>query len=103
MIDTRTPEASREAYRRALLKLNARAWGIAMGLLLGLGLFVATIFLLMKGGENVGAHLSLLGVLLPGYRVSVGGAFIGFAYLFVIGYAIGMVIGSLYNALARAQ
>lgn len=103
MIDTRTPEAAREAYSSALLKLNARAWGIAIGLLLGFGLFLATIFLVVKGGHNVGAHLGLLGMLLPGYRVSVGGAFIGFAYLFVIGYAIGRIIGSLYNALARAQ
>ena len=103
MIDTRTPDTSREAYRNTLLQLNARAWGIAMGLLLGLGLFIATVFLVLRGGENVGAHLGLLGVLLPGYRVSIGGAFIGFGYLFVIGYAIGRVIGHLYNALARAQ
>jgi hypothetical protein len=103
MIDTRTPEAARDAYKTALLQLNARAWGIAMGLLLGLGLFLATIFLVVKGGETIGPHLALLGVLLPGYRVTVGGAFIGFGYMFVIGYAIGRIIGHLYNALARAQ
>jgi hypothetical protein len=39
---------------------------------------------------------------LPGYTVSVGGAFIGFAYLFVIGYAIGRLIGLVYNKLARS-
>ena len=92
-----------EAYRSTLLRLNSRAWGIAVGLVFGLALFVATIVLLMKGGEQVGIHLALLGKLLPGYRVTVGGAFIGFAYLFVIGYAIGRVIGSVYNALARGD
>lgn len=93
----------RAAYRITLLRLNARAWGIAVGLISGIGLFAATIVLLIKGGPDVGAHLALLGALLPGYRVSVGGAFIGFGYLFVIGYAIGRVIGSVYNMLARGD
>ncbi len=94
---------TKAAYRATLLRLNARAWGIAVGLVFGTGLFVATVFLIVQGGPNIGAHLSLLGKLLPGYRVSVGGAFIGFAYMFVIGYAIGRVIGSVYNALARGD
>ena len=85
-----------------LLRLNARAWGIAIGMLLGVGLFLATMFLIIKGGPNVGQHLSLLGAYLPGYRVTWGGAFIGFVYLFVIGYAIGRLIGGVYNALVRA-
>ncbi len=92
---------AKEAYSTTLLRLNARAWGIAVGLVFGMGLFLATIVLLMKGGLDVGAHLGLLGKLLPGYSVTVGGAFIGFGYAFVIGYAIGRIIGSVYNALAR--
>lgn len=90
-----------EDVRTTLLRLNARAWGIAVGMLFGSGLFIATLFLVMRGGPDVGAHLQLLGVFLPGYRVTVGGAFIGFAYLFVIGYGVGRLIGSVYNALAR--
>ena len=86
-----------------LLRLNARAWGIAIGLLLGLGLFIATALLIVKGGQTVGPHLSLIGSYLPGYQVTWGGAFIGFVYLFVIGYAIGRVIGGVYNAMARSD
>ena len=86
-----------------LLKLNARAWGIAIGLLLGTGLFLATVVLLLKGGATVGPHLALIGAYLPGYRVTWGGAFIGFVYLFVIGYAIGRLIGGVYNALVRTD
>ena len=96
-------DPDREAFRNTLLRLNARAWGIAVGLMLGFGLFVATVVLLIKGGATVGAHLNLLGQLLPGYRVSLAGAFIGFGYMFVIGYAIGRIIGIVYNALARAE
>ena len=83
-----------------LARLNARAWGIATGLLFGAGLFLATMFLLLKGGENVGQHLGLLSVYFPGYDVTIPGAFIGFVYGFVAGYALGRVIGAVYNRLA---
>jgi hypothetical protein len=83
-----------------VLRLKAKAWGVSFGLLCGLGLFVATLILVLKGGERVGPHLGLLAVFLPGYRVSVAGAFLGFVYLFVIGYGIGRLIGTVYNRLA---
>lgn len=83
------------------LRLNARAWGIALGLLFGLGLFAATIVLVLKGGPAVGRHLGLLSAFFPGYRVTLAGSFIGFVYAFVIGYGVGWTIGRVYNALAR--
>lgn len=89
-----------ENLQRTLLSLNARAWGIAFGLVLGGGLFLATIFLVIKGGPTVGQHLSLLGAFFPGYRVSVLGSLVGFVYGFVVGYALGRVIGEVYNRLA---
>jgi hypothetical protein len=95
-------DAKRE-YRATLLRLNARAWGMAVGVVFGIGLFFATLLLIIEGGKDVGPHLALLGKLLPGYRVTVGGAFIGFAYMFVIGYAVGRVIGIVYNYLARGE
>ena len=87
------------ALRTALARLNARAWGIAIGLLLGGGLFLATIILVAKGGPDVGKHLVLLRAYFPGYSVTVLGSFIGFVYGFVLGYAIGRVIGTVYNRL----
>jgi len=83
------------------LRLNARAWGIALGLLFGLGLFVATIVLVLQGGPAVGRHLGLLSAFFPGYRVTLAGSFIGFVYAFVLGYGVGWTIGRVYNALAR--
>ncbi|HTL04841.1 MAG TPA: hypothetical protein VL241_03785 [Gemmatimonadales bacterium] len=83
--------------RTTLARLNARAWGIAMGLLLGGGLFVATMVLVMRGGANVGQHLGLLRAYFPGYSVTIHGSFIGFIYAFVVGYALGRVIGMVYN------
>lgn len=87
--------------RRAVARLNARAWGIAFALLLGGGIFVATNVLVLKGGEVVGPHLALLAVYFPGYRVTFLGSFVGFVYGVVLGYAIGRVIGGLYNWLVQ--
>jgi hypothetical protein len=84
----------------SLLRLNAQAWGISAGLLLGGGLFLATVFLVIRGGPNLGQHLGLLRVFFPGYSVTWPGAFIGFIYAFVVGYGLGRIIGSVYNRLA---
>ncbi len=92
-----------QVAKTAILQLNGRAWGIAAGLLCGLGLFIATNLLLLKGGENVGAHLSLLGVFFPGYSVTFVGSIIGFIYAFVLGYALGRLIGSAYNLFAGGR
>jgi hypothetical protein len=86
-----------QGLRKALLRMNLQAWGIAGGLLLGLGLCVATLVLVVRGGDHVGSHLSLLRVYFPGYSVSYAGSLIGFVYAFVLGYAIGRTIVVLYN------
>ncbi len=94
---------TQQSVQVSLLRLNARAWGIATGLLLGGVLFLATIILVVRGGPLVGQHLSLLSVFFPGYRVTWTGALIGFVYAFVVGYALGRLIGSVYNRLAFRQ
>lgn len=89
-----------DPIRQTLLQLNARAWGISAGILLGGGLFIATAVLLIKGGPNVGQHLQLLSAFFPGYRVTWAGAGVGFVYGFVLGYALGRLVGTVYNRLA---
>jgi hypothetical protein len=90
-----------QVLRRAMLRINEQGWGIAIGMVLGLGLFIATNVLIIRGGESVGQHLSLLGVYFPGYRVTVVGSLIGFVYAFVLGYGIGRTIAVVYNRLAH--
>ncbi len=85
---------------RAIQRLNERAWAVAIGVLLGGGLFIATIVLVLRGGPNQGQHLQLLSVYFPGYRVTALGSVVGFIYAFVIGYALGRVVGFIYNRLA---
>lgn len=88
-----------QELNEALLRLNGRAWGIAAGMLLGFGLFIATNILVLKGGMQVGKHLGLLRVFFPGYSVTFVGSIIGFIYAFVLGYALGRVVGAVYNRL----
>ena len=92
-----------EALHRAIMRLNERAWGIAFGLIAGIGLFVATNVLVLKGGENVGEHLGLLAIYFPGYRVTFLGSLAGFVYAFVLGYMLGRLVGWIYNRVAGAS
>lgn len=97
-----TESSEQRELENALLRLNARAWGIATGLLLGGGLFLATNILVVRGGPNTGQHLALIRVFFPGYSVSFVGSIIGFVYAFVVGYALGRLIGAVYNRLVAA-
>jgi hypothetical protein len=87
-----------------LLHLNAKVQGLVTGTLLGLAIFVATNWLVLKGptigseGQPVmGPHLSLLGQYFIGYKVTFLGSLIGFAYGFVLGFIGGYSLSILYN------
>jgi hypothetical protein len=96
-------DQNEQELKDVILRLNGRAWGIATGLLLGGGLFLATILLVVQGGPAAGRHLSLLRVFFPGYQVSVAGAIVGFIYAFVVGYALGRLVGAVYNRLVASR
>ncbi len=100
MTDRLTPDEQR-ALSKAIHAANEQGWGMAFGVLLGLGLFTATNILVLRGGVNVGAHLGLLAIYLPGYRVTLLGSVIGFVYAFVLGYGIGRTIVTIYNRLTE--
>jgi len=91
-----------EALEKAVVRLNAKLMGIVVGFLAGLGLFLATMILVLKGGPNVGEHLGLLSQFFPGYSVTFLGSFVGFFYAFVVGFVIGSLLGAVYNKVARA-
>jgi hypothetical protein len=85
----------------AVHRINARAWGIATGLVFGMGLLIATNVLILKGGPNVGAHLGLLRAYFPGYSVTFLGSLVGFVYAFVLGYMLGRLVGTVYDWLVE--
>ena len=87
-----------------ILRLNAKVMGLILGLLMGLAIFIATNWLVIKGGHVtesgeyvVGPHLQLLSQYFIGYSVSFTGSIIGLAYGFAIGTLAGALIGWIYN------
>jgi ABC-type dipeptide/oligopeptide/nickel transport system permease subunit len=80
-----------------LLRLNATVQGVVTGLVTGLAIFIATNWLVLKGGDVVGPHLSLLSQFFIGYRVSFVGSFIGLAHGFVGGFIVGYCVARIYN------
>ena len=90
-----------EIISRVVIRMHAALTGVVVGLIFGLGLFFATIWLVLKGGSHPGAHLMLLGQYFPGYSITFLGSLVGFFYAFAIGFITGALLGFLYNKLAK--
>jgi len=89
--------------RTRLMRLNATAQGLVTGTVAGLGIFLATNWLVIKGGPVVGPHLALLGQFFIGYRVTFVGSLIGFAYAFVLGFGVAYGVARMYNWLTDVR
>ena len=96
-----TLEPELEKSRVRVLRLDAIAQGITMGILLGLMVFVATNWLVLKGGPVVGPNLALLSQFFLGYRVTFLGSFVGFAWGFFYGGLAGYLVSTIYNRLLQ--
>ena len=94
-------EREEEQIEKAVARLNGKLLGMVLGVLFAVGLFLATNFLVIKGGTDVGAHLKLLGQYFPGYRVTFLGSLLGAAYAFVVGFIIGNILGTVYNRIVE--
>ena len=97
-------EKLEDVVRTRLLRLNATVQALVVGILAGLVIFVATNWLVLKGGHIgpegervVGPHLSLLSQFFIGYRVTFLGSLIGFAYGFISGFLVAYCVATVYN------
>ena len=89
--------AEEEKLFSGVLRLNTTILGLVLGITFALVVFVATNWLLIKGGDPVGPHLQLLSQYFLGYRVSFVGSLIGAAYGFALGTLSGALVGWIYN------
>ena len=94
-------------FKGALL-FNAKTLGLVFGILIGLAVFIATNWLVIKGGYIneggeyvVGPHLQLLSHVFIGYRVSFFGSIIGFGYGFALGTLAGALFAGMYNKIVE--
>ena len=106
MENARRPDQNNKLFS-AVLRLNTKMLGMVLGLLFGFAIFIATNWLIIKGGHItpsgeyvVGPHLALLSQFFIGYRVSFWGSIIGFFYGFALGTLCGSSIGWIYNKIA---
>lgn len=90
-------DTSERIIVQSLARLDGTALGVALGVMGGLVIFAATMFLIFKGGDVIGPNLSLLAQFFPGYEVSMIGSFIGAFYGIVSGFIIGWLIAFLRN------
>ena len=84
-------------FEKTFARMDKLGLAISIGSVSGLLVFIATLFLIFKGGEVVGPRLQLLGQYFYGYTVTVKGAFIGFAYSFLWGFLFGWLFAYLRN------
>jgi hypothetical protein len=91
-----------------IARFNIKMFGLTLGALTGFGIFIATNWLLIKGGQIdsegryvVGPHLQLLSQFFIGYKVSFAGSIIGFIYGFAIGTLCGAGIGWIYDRIVE--
>jgi len=102
-----TTQSNGNKFFSAVLRLNTKMVGMVLGLLFGFAIFIATNWLILKGGHIsasgdyvVGPHLQLLSQFFVGYSVSFLGSIIGFFYGFALGTLCGAAIGWIYNKIA---
>jgi hypothetical protein len=100
---TNDKRAVASLVRTRLMRLNATVQGVVTGTVAGLGIFIATNWLIIKGGPVVGPHLALLGQFFIGYRVSFVGSLVGFAYGFILGFGVAYGVARMYNWLADVR
>ena len=78
-------------------RLDPLALGMAVGVVGGLGLALATAILLLKGGEHVGQNLTLLRNYFPAYEVTWRGAWVGGVEAAAVGFTLGYLGAWLRN------
>jgi hypothetical protein len=92
------PDPAFAIIRRAFARIDERGLGAALGTVSGLYIFLATVWILIRGGEEAAGMLQLLGQYLIGFTVSWVGAFIGLFYGMVLGFILGWLIAFLRNS-----
>lgn len=93
-------KAQEEALSRMIARLRAGLLALVFGMTCGVSLWIATAWLVIRGGQSVGPHLGLLRFYFPGYSVTWAGAFVGLGYGMVVGGLVGFTLAWIYNRLA---
>jgi hypothetical protein len=97
VVNATTQRDERLEVSRAVARIHAGVLALVCAVLGGGGLFIATLWLVIRGGVRVGQHLGLLSWYFYGYSVTWYGAFVGLIWGAIAGGIVGWIIGEVYN------
>lgn len=80
------------------MKLRKRAFGMSLGTVWGLSIFLMTIWATARGH---GVTLSKLSAYYLGYSITYVGALVGLVWAFVHGFITGVLIAWLYDLFCK--
>lgn len=103
MSENKLSNSEEQIISQAVQRLNSNVLGLVFGVISVIIIFAATNWLVLKGGDVVGPHLSLLGQIFIGYSVTFLGSLIGAVYAFIVGYLSGWLVGWIYNAIVSLK
>jgi len=92
---------NQEELSRAFARIRTGVLALVCAMIGGVGLFLMTAWLLLKGGPHVGQHLQLLSNYFIGYSVTWWGSVVGLFYGALTGGVIGWAVSTLYNKVVR--
>lgn len=95
--EIREEVAVEKILRWAFSRMDKFGFATAVGSVSGLIVFLATLFLALKGGKVVGPNMQLLSQYFFGYSVTIKGAFIGMAHGFTWGFSFGWFFAYVRN------
>jgi len=81
--------------------INAKNFGIAAGIVWGLGMLITTFISMFTGYAD--QWLALMGNIYPGYSISWWGCIVGFIYGFIDAFVGLFLLAWFYNKLNRSH
>jgi uncharacterized membrane protein YedE/YeeE len=93
----------RELVRDAVVRLRSRVMALVFAMVGGAGLFLTTVWHLLREGRREAPNIELLNNYFPGYSVTWPGALLGLAYGAITGAVLGWVVAWVYNRVASRR
>ncbi|MFT4519035.1 MAG: hypothetical protein ACI9JM_001426 [Halioglobus sp.] len=92
-----TQPSDNPVLKPSILRLHGISLGMAIGAMMGLGLFFSTTWLVIRGTAGESVHAALLSNYIPGYSVTLLGGLWGAVQLFVAVFLACLLLAGVYN------
>ena len=93
----------KDELSEVVARVKTDVLAVVCAILGGLGIWLMTVWLLIKGGPHTGEHLQLLSNYFVGYSVTWTGSLLGLLYGALTGGLIGWSVGRIYNRVVNLR